>query len=73
MTIINNLQLENTRIKLKMLEEQYAKLKSEPAENAYTRQLTLQSLQRWVNELKEEILRYECKTVSASDARSASI
>jgi hypothetical protein len=69
MTIATTAQLENTRIKLKMLEEQYAKLQSEPAENAYTRRLTLQSLQRWIKQLKEEILRCECKPVSTSDPR----
>ena len=61
MTIANQTQLENTRAKLKLLEEQYANLKSQPAENAYTRELTLQALQRWIKELNEEILRYECK------------
>jgi hypothetical protein len=69
MTIANTAQLENTRTKLKMLEEQCAKLQSEPAENAYTRRLTLRSLQRWIKQLKEEILRYECKAISASDPR----
>lgn len=67
MTIANATQLENTRTKLKILEDQFAKLKSQPSENAYTRQLTLQSLQRWIKDLKEEISRYECKMVSAAD------
>jgi hypothetical protein len=59
MTIANTKQLENTRTKLKLLEEEHARLKSERTENAYTRQLTLQALQRWIKELKEEIVRYE--------------
>jgi hypothetical protein len=66
MTIANQSQLENTRNKLKLLEDQYARLKSQPTENVYTRELTLRSLQRWIKKLKEEILRYECKTGSAA-------
>jgi flagellar biosynthesis chaperone FliJ len=64
MTITNKSQLENTRQKLKSLEEEYASLKSQPRENVYTRELTLQSLQRWIKKLKEEIARYECTTTS---------
>ncbi len=66
MTIVNQSQLENTRTKLRLLEAQYTSLKSQPAENVYTRELTLQSLQRWIKRLKEEILRYECKANSAA-------
>jgi len=65
MTIANQSQLANTRNKLKLLEDQHASLKSQPTENAYTHELTLRSLQRWIKKLKEEILRYECKTGSA--------
>jgi hypothetical protein len=61
MTIINQAQLENRRNKLKLLEEQHAHLRSQLSDNAFTRELTLQSLQRWIKKLKEEILRYECK------------
>ena len=67
LTIVNPSQLENARGKLKLLEEQCASLKSQPAENAYTRDLTLQALQRWIKELKEDILRYECKTPSGAN------
>ena len=67
MTIVNQFQLENARGKLKLLQEQYASLKSQPAENAYTRDLTLHALQRWIKELKEEILRYECKARSGAN------
>jgi hypothetical protein len=66
MSIANQSQLQNTRNKLKLLEDQYANLKSQPSENAYTRELTLRSLQRWIKELKEEILRYECKAGAAA-------
>jgi hypothetical protein len=65
MTIENQAQLENTRAKLKLLEDRCAGLKSEPSDNSYARELTLQSLQRWVKRLKEETLRYECKSSSA--------
>jgi polysaccharide deacetylase 2 family uncharacterized protein YibQ len=68
MTIANQIQLKNTRNKLKALEEQVARLRSQPVENAYTRDLTLQALQRWIKELKEEILRYECQTPSGANS-----
>ena len=64
MTIDNQVQLANTRNKLKLLEDQRADLQSRPSENDYARQLTLQSLQRWIKKLKEEILRYECRVKS---------
>jgi hypothetical protein len=54
-----------TRKKLVLLEEMYAKAKSAPVENAETRQLTLLSLRRTINQLTEEIERFEARTNSA--------
>jgi hypothetical protein len=69
MTIVNQTQLQNTRAKLKLLEERHAELKTGPADNAATRNLSLQSLEKWMKKLKEEILRYECQTSSKSQGR----
>ena len=54
-----------TRKKLIVLEEMYAKAKSAPVENAETRQLTLHSLRRTINQLTEEIQRFEARMKSA--------
>ncbi len=50
---------ENTRAKLRMLEDQYESTLHRPTENPLVRQLTLRSLGRLINQLKEEIARYE--------------
>jgi hypothetical protein len=69
MTLANQKQLENTRSKLKLLEEKHAELLAEPGESVAARKLTLQSLERWMKRLKEEILRYECERLSKSKGR----
>jgi hypothetical protein len=55
----NERQLNATREKLKMLEEQYEKSKNRPGGNEYVRELTLGSLGRRIKQLKEEIIWYE--------------
>ena len=59
MSIQNHRQLENTRKKLKLLEDRLQELDSEPVSNALTRELTKRSLKKLVNQLKEEIVRFE--------------
>ncbi len=59
MTLQNEFELKNTRKKLRELEEYYATREKEPSDNDYFRELTLQSLKRLINQLKEEIMRYE--------------
>jgi hypothetical protein len=51
-------QLENTKAKLRRLEEHYRRRKEESAEDTYARKLSLQALLRTINQLKEEILRF---------------
>ncbi|MGO9108648.1 MAG: hypothetical protein ACLP9L_05390 [Thermoguttaceae bacterium] len=58
---------EVTRKKLQLLEEHYETVRRKPAENEYVRELTLQSLKRFINELKEEIVCAESR--SATGAR----
>lgn len=64
MTLVNQKQLQSTRAKLKLLQEKHAELLAQPGESISTRKLTLQSLERWMKKLKEEILRYECERLS---------
>ena len=59
MSIHSHRQLENTRKKLKLLEDRLRELDTEPVSNARTRELTKRSLKELVNQLKEEIVRFE--------------
>ncbi|MGO9465136.1 MAG: hypothetical protein ACLQIB_48270 [Isosphaeraceae bacterium] len=67
MSIQSTRQLENTRTKLRMLEERLQELEAEPVANAQTRELTRRSLKKLVNQLKEEIARFECRASAGSD------
>jgi hypothetical protein len=52
-------ELENTRRKLRELEEAYQAATKRPLDNVHARQATLTSLRRLMNQLKEEIARYQ--------------
>jgi hypothetical protein len=54
-------ELENTRHKLCELEEEYEAAVKRPIENIHVREATLNSLRRLINQLKEEIARYEAR------------
>ena len=64
MNLQNTRELEVTREKLKDLEELYQTKQREPSENAYLRELTLRSLKRLINQLTEEIVRFEVHTTA---------
>ena len=49
-------ELEVTREKLKMLEEQYEATRNKPGADEHVRALTLQSLKKLINQLKEDIV-----------------
>jgi hypothetical protein len=66
MSIQSKRQLENTRAKLKLLEDRLRDLDDEPVTNVRTRELTKQSLKKLVNQLKEEIVRFESRQVAAT-------
>ena len=59
MTLRNDSELVNTREKLRELEDRYAVLARDCAEDERVRELTLSSLKRLINQLKEEIARYQ--------------
>ena len=59
MTLRDDIELANTRRKLRELEERYqARLREAPA-NPHVQELTLLSLKRLINQLKEDITLYE--------------
>ena len=51
--------LEVTRKKLRLLEERYEASRQEPAADPHLKELSLRSLKRMINQMKEEIARYE--------------
>ena len=57
-------ELEVTREKLRGLEELYAKLLAPSAETTSARNSTLHSLRQTINQLKEEIARFEARVGS---------
>jgi flagellar biosynthesis chaperone FliJ len=59
-------ELDNTRKKLQMLEEQYEAARQESGRDDYVRELELQSLKGLINQLKEEIARFECRAADAN-------
>ena len=65
MKLTSRQQLDNTQKKLRELEQLYAKRQVEPVTNKVTRELTLRSLKRAINKLKEEIVRYESEHAPA--------
>jgi len=65
MSLQSRAQLENTRAKLKLLEARLSELELEPVDNARTRELTRLSLKKLINQLKEEIVRFEAHEVQA--------
>jgi hypothetical protein len=59
MTLKNNTELSNTRAKLRELEQRYQNRLHETPVNRHVHELTLASLKRLINQLKEEITLFE--------------
>mgnify|MGYP001576980576 FL=1 len=57
MILKNDIELANTRAKLARLEARYEALQNDAAEDEYVRELTMQSLKKYINQFKEEIAR----------------
>lgn len=58
MTLRSERELVNTRRKLRLLEEAYQETRDDPDEDEHTREVTMESLKRLINQFKEEIARY---------------
>lgn len=69
MTLQSNRELEVTRRKLHDLEQLYEQTRKSPAENGYARELTLRSLRRTINQLTEEIARFETRTSTGAESK----
>ena len=59
MSLRNERELANTQIKLARLEARYEALSSETGGDEELREMTMESLQRTINQFKEEIARFE--------------
>jgi uncharacterized FlaG/YvyC family protein len=68
MSIQSVWQLENTRKKLQMVEARLRELDAEPVSDSRARDLTRRSLKKLINQLKEEIARFESHVPSRSDS-----
>jgi hypothetical protein len=60
MGIDNRRQWANTQAKLKELEQLYATMRDEPGDDR-VRELTLRSLKHRINQIKEELARFEAR------------
>ena len=54
-------ELEVTREKLRSLEARDQSVSQDPGDDAHIQELTLRSLKRMINQMKEEIARYESR------------
>jgi hypothetical protein len=63
MTLINSTQLANTKQKLDELVSLYQAKESQSGGDEELRELTMESLMRLINQLKEEIARFESHQV----------
>jgi hypothetical protein len=59
MNLKDDLQLSATKEKLSGLQEQYEATRQETGGNQHLRELTLRSFKKLINQLTEEIARYE--------------
>ena len=62
MNLKSKRELEVTKKKLDGLEQLHQTILAQPGERSYAQALTLRSLKRTINQLKEEIARFESKT-----------
>lgn len=69
MNLENQQQVENTRVKLRMLEDLYRRAAEEEGDMTVVRRLEMRSLKRLMNQLTEEIVRYESRAATAAKGR----
>ena len=59
MELKDDLEVTVTREKLQSLEARYESVRRDPAGDAHLQELTLRSLKRLINQMKQEIIRFE--------------
>ena len=57
-------EVEVTRRKLRILEDQYEAIRAKPATNEYVHELTQRSLQQTINQFKEDIARFQSRAAA---------
>ncbi len=62
-----------TREKLYTLEASYREINQDPGEDAHIQELTLRSLKRLINQMKEEIARFEARRSSRAPQSPATV
>ncbi|MFV1968097.1 MAG: hypothetical protein ACC628_21955 [Pirellulaceae bacterium] len=67
MSLQSHRELEATREKLRLLEERYEADKHDSSGDEHVRELSIRSLKRLINQLKEEIARFESRSALGAD------
>ncbi len=67
MSVNSQIEWEATREKLCLLEESYEAARVDPSGTAHTRELELRSLKQLINQLKEEMVRFESRAVTLTE------
>ena len=65
MNLQSQRELDTTREKLQLLEQRYETIRRQPPEDDHVQELTLRSLKGLINQLKEEIARFEGRASGA--------
>lgn len=65
MNLKNDLELANTREKLRLLEQSYEEARQETDGDEELREIEMESLMRLINQFKEEIARYQARQPAA--------
>jgi hypothetical protein len=65
MNLESHRQADNTREKLRLLEERCRAIAEEPGELTYARKLTLRSFGRMMNQMREELARFESRAAAS--------
>jgi flagellar biosynthesis chaperone FliJ len=68
MTLRNERELDNTKRKLRLLEESYEEARTDTEDDEHLREVEMESLKRLINQLKEEIARYQAHQPSSREA-----
>jgi hypothetical protein len=66
-------EVEVTREKLRSLELRYQKVNEDSEKDAHIQELTLRSLRSMINQMKEEIARFEARRASRAIKSSATV
>jgi hypothetical protein len=59
MGLKNDIELANTKAKLRLLEDRYEELRKQTGPDGHIRELSMHSIKSTINQFKEEIARYQ--------------